>query len=134
MVVLPGGLVWIKDVVYVRGLRRTQTNTKWRAAVVFHVCPAARLTLYSNRVQTCRASILWNSLTPLTLSPSHRSVYFFLSCFAARLVRSFGGGGGHRTGVQAMRLLKNREANAAIVLQKLWRKALARMLASRLRR
>ncbi|CAM9343847.1 unnamed protein product [Ectocarpus fasciculatus] len=36
--------------------------------------------------------------------------------------------------LQALRLLKNREASAAIVLQKLWRKAIARMCASRLRR
>lgn len=43
--------------------------------------------------------------------------------------------GGAGVGVaQALRLLKNREANAAITVQKLWRKAIAKMLATRLRR
>ncbi|CAM9135908.1 unnamed protein product [Pylaiella littoralis] len=39
-----------------------------------------------------------------------------------------------RAKLQKLRLLKNREANAATTLQKLWRKAIAKMLATRLRR
>lgn len=55
-----------------------------------------------------------------------------ISCF--HIVAFLFGGGGDGVAAQKLRLLKNREANAATTLQKLWRKAIAKMLATRLRR
>ncbi|CAN0057132.1 unnamed protein product [Scytosiphon promiscuus] len=52
------------------------------------------------------------------------------ACMVTRILRRKQG----RAKLQALRLVKNRESGAAIVIQKLWRKALARMLAVRRRR